>query len=228
MKKYLFSIFILLGLFTSVKVFADIVPPGYYDKKCPSYKIEATCSWSSTFPFGSRINNDCPKYESNSQCEFLKRRVSSYGGSETYCCDSEYQKFSFVSSVVSLFKNPIRILEFFLNPIALVVLILTLIIEIIVFVLLKLREKKTLILFIIANLTSVSFFMLFGEFWSGLTFIFLAELLIFLFEAFFMISFDKKHERKKLIRAVLIANLVSAAVGTPILFYIQSQIQNLF
>ena len=199
MKKIIVFLLLSSGLLISNLVSADVVNPDYLITQCPLNKLQRECFYSSKEAFESETKSDCEVYENNSSCEFLAGTGSSFGGQRRYCCEPGFKNAS---------SSGISQIEHFGS-----VLLLTLLLELPVFLIFGFREKKALLAIALANLISVSAFYA-ANFWlSGIGFILISELAIIIFEIIFLATILKGNKIKKIILATLTANLVSAIIG---------------
>jgi len=206
MKKYLFVLFLILGLFVSSLVLADLINPDYLIKHCPPSKIQRECFYSTDLPFGPTTKSNCGLYKNNSLCKLLVSTGSSFGGQERYCCEPGFENPSF------LFMSQIK--RFGLT------LLLTLLLEIPVFWLFGFRKKRELLIIILANVISVSTFYIASFWFSGFLFVLISELIIIIFEIIFLVKILKGVNIKKIILATLVANLISAIIGVVLIHLI--------
>jgi len=208
MKKYFFLIAIVSALIVGNLSQADVMNPDYLIKKCPTNKIEKVCSFRSATPFGPETWSDCGQYRNNPLCTFLVGHGSSFGGQSKYCCQVDFNNISFSSLFIYIIKNTFPLL------------LLTLLLELPIFWIFGFRNKRAVSFIILANLISVISFSV-ASFWlGGFIFVVFSEVIIIIFEIAFLKLFLKEFIVKKIIFATLVANIISATVGTILLSYI--------
>jgi len=84
------SIFLILvsvivsNIFIS-PVYADVINPEFFSKKCDLGETPIICSYKSEKPFGPRTEDNCKQYENNPKYRNLTGHGSSFGGEEIYC-----------------------------------------------------------------------------------------------------------------------------------------------
>lgn len=195
MKKYLFFIFLVLDLIVANFVFADVVPPEYLFLRCPTDKIEVTCSELIEMLFISGMEN-CKNYKINPSCKILK----SHNRTDTYCCEPDFENLPRYYLI--------KIQDFVF------VLLITLLFELSVFWLFGLRKKRELFMIFLANFVSLLAFYISSFWFSGLNYILISELIIIIFEIIFFKKTLKEFGTRKIALATIVANFVSATIGT--------------
>jgi len=199
MKKYLLILFLILGLFVTSLVWADVMNPEYLTKHCPLNKVEKECSYTSETPFGPTTFTDCGSYKNNPKCQYLVGHGSSFGGQERYCCEPGFE------NAHHLYVSQIKLFG--------LTLFLTLLLELPVFWLFSFRKKKEILVITLANVISVSAFYI-ASFWLfGFLFVLISELVIIIFEIIFLAKILKGIDIKKITLATIVANLISAIIG---------------
>lgn len=209
----LLSISFLIATLTAFAfpVFADVINPEWFAKKCNSNEIEVTCSYSSKVPFGPRTSDSCSSYKLHPDYQFLTAHGSSFGGEEKYC----YKASNPISFVLFLFKD------------YLVLLSVTLPLELSVLWLIRFLKSKNIVKgVILANVISVALLVLVGTFLKLdlLVVASLGEILVFAVEVAVIRLLTKEFGALRLIASVFLANVFSAIVGTLLLFAIQKNL----
>ena len=192
MKKTIILVVICLFIVHGSIISADMILPGFYEKKCESYEQRIEC-----------YKEECWQYKGNSRYRLL---VASAKGMHVYCYDPLLTPQPKIYSIV---------LGSFYS------LLLTLAIEISIFLLAGFNKKKELLVFTIANIISVPFVNYLVAISSGAYLIyvlFLAETSAVFFESFALHYFNKKLKLRKVLVVVTLANLASFAFGYLLFF----------
>jgi len=206
-KKFLWNAsLILLIIIFYESVSADIINPEYYTKKCLPGEIEIECRWQTEEPFGPPIYDECAKYRNNPDFRFLEGEGSSYGGRSKYCLKPSLNIYSTALAIKILLQ----------------LLLITLLMEIPIFLIFGFRSLKAIFVILLANLISLPLFNLLAYFLaiflSSLAFarpivLIIVELLVIIFEAKF-IEFNLKDVKlKRVLISSFIANTISAMCG---------------
>ena len=205
MKKFLLNIFLVLLLFIFLPkpASADLVNPEYYIKTCSPGEMEVQCRYESTQPFGPKTYNECAKYENNPNYRFLVGEGHSFGGSQKYCF-----KAALTGDFIGYY---IKVL--------LPLLLITLLLEIPIFLVFGFRGRRALFTVLSTNLISVPLFNLATIFlpFSGLVALIIMELIVVIFEAVFIKLMLKEIAFRRILIYSFVANAVSAILGYVIL-----------
>jgi len=189
-------------------IFADIVNPEYFISKCANTEAEIECHYKSKIAFGPRTYDECIKYENNSNYRFLVSRGSSFGGSEKYC----YKPKSNVDSVIYYIKTLLPII------------FITILFELPIFWIFISKSHKALRTVIFANLISVPIINLtvMNTPSVGIFFLLFLELMVIIFETWFIKLFLKEIKLNKILIYSFFANAISATAGSLFLTFIQN------
>ena len=231
LKSIHFLFYLLLALLLINFVYAD-VPIIFRTGDCPSNKVEVRCDYYFIELFGRRVHIGCEEYYENPKCEHIGGGGSTWGGESIYCCEPDFSNYA---SIYVFYKNLL-----WYTFLILLSILLTLLLELPIFWIFGFRDKKSLFIIILANLTSLPLFYIatryiyfyfttsfgsyiaYGYFSTFLWFSDLIPVLIFeipviIYEALFLIIFLKNVNTKKILLAVFIANIFSATIGGLIL-----------
>ena len=204
MKKLLFSIALTLLFiaFSPSQVKADVPNPDYFTAKCNAGEIEVECRWSRS-SIDSPIKNGCASYENDPSYRSLTGIGSTFGGSKRFC-------FKAVSVSDSISHHVATLLP---------LLSITLLIELPIFFVLGVRNRKALLAVLAANLISVPLLYLATILLplTGFTTLIVMELIVIIFEAVFIKTILKEIGIRKLLMYSFIANAVSAILGSVLL-----------
>lgn len=205
MKSLLFGIslsFLVLVLFPRIAL-ADLVNPDYFTKTCAPGEIEFECDYRSNTPFGPKIYDECTKYENNPNYTFLVGEGHSFGGSQKYC----FKALSLGDSI----NYHITVL--------LPLILITLLLEIPLFLIMISKNRKALLTVLFANLISIPLLYFATTFlpFSGLVMLIVMELIVVIFEAIFIKLTLKELTFKKVLIYSFTANAVSAILGSIVL-----------
>lgn len=207
MKKFLPYIFLVLFslICFSKPVAADIPNPNYFTAKCNSDEIEIECSWSRA-SLNSPINDSCNRYKKNPNYRFLEGTGSTLGGSQKFCFKA-ISPSEFIGYHTKILLPPVLI---------------TLLLELPLFLIMISRNRKALFAVITANLISVSLFYLATVFFpfTGFPILLVLELIVIIFEAIFIKYLLKELRFRRILIYSFIANTISAIFGTVILNFI--------
>lgn len=196
---FIFSSSLLSSIFGPVK--ADLVNPEYYSKKCNPGEIEVKCSYNSEDPFGPTTYDGCLDYKNNPNYRYLVGEGHSFGGKSIYCFKPQ-NSTQFISSIFS--KTAPQLLG-------------TLLIELSIFVLVGFRRKTDILFVSLANILSVLGFTAIGLTTQlGFIQILIAELLVIVFEVFFILKTTHR-SLGSVVGATVTANILSATLGTILL-----------
>ena len=205
MKKFLLNIFLvfLIFIFFLKPASADSVNPEYFSKTCPPGEKEVQCIYKSTQPFGPKTYNECARYENNPNYRFLVEDGHSFGGSQKYCFKA--------ASTGDFIGYYIKVL--------LPLLLITLFLEIPIFLVFGFRSRRALFTVLSTNLISVPLFNLATIFlpFSGLVALIIMELIVVIFEAVFIKLMLKEIAFRRILIYSFVANAVSAILGYVIL-----------
>lgn len=202
MKKLLLYIFLflLIFIFSPKTASADIINPDYYSKTCPPGEIEVQCSYKSDTPFGPRTFDECKKYENNPNYKFLDANGHSFGGSQKFC----FKAVSTDDFIVYHLKT--------LLPLILI----TLLLEVSIFLIIISRSRKALFTALSANLISISLLYLATIIlpFTGFTALIVMELIVVIVEAVFIKLMLKDISFRRIFVYSFVANAMSAFFGS--------------
>lgn len=202
MKATLICIFTLCCLFfiAPKSVSADLINPKYDKEICSFNEKQVECTYTSTEPFGSKVYNGCEKYENSPNYRLLVKEGHSFGGKAKYCFKPE--------TTSDLLNYHIKIF--------LPLLAITFILETPIFLAFLGRNRRVLTTILFMNVISLSLLYLFTVVIPSRGFmqIMLMELIVVVFEVIFIKSFLKKVDLKKIVIYSIIANTVSALLGS--------------
>ncbi len=189
-------------------IFADLINPDYFILKCANSEAEIECHYKSTIAFGPRTYDECIKYKNNSNYRFLVSRGSSFGGYEKYC----YKPKSSVDSVIYYIKTLLPII------------FITILFELSIFWIFISKNHKFLRTVIFANLISIPIINLtVASIPSiGILFLLFLELMVIIFETWFIKLFFKEIKLSRILIYSFFANAISATVGSLFLTFIQN------
>lgn len=212
MNKLLFNLILvfLIFVFFPQLVFADVVNPNYFTAKCKPGEIEVECSWGRT-TLNSPINNRCVRYEKNPNYRFLEGTGSTFGGRQKFC-------FKTVSTGNFISYHVKAVLP---------LILITLLLEIPIFFVLVVRDRRALFTVLSANVISVSLFYLATILLQLLlltkfTQLIIMELAVIAFEAVFIKLMLKEIRFKKILIYSFVANFISAVLGNILLNLVHS------
>lgn len=176
-------------------------------------------------PFGPRIFDGCKEYRDNPVYRYLTSGGHSFGGSEKYCYKPAFS---------TLPTNPTEVLIDLYDiiqgviPQMIPLLIINLIFELPIFYLLGFKKIIPLFIIFLANVFSTTLFLLMdiflfhylslGIFGNAI----IGEVIVITTEILILRTVIKEPSFRYLIKAVLMANITSATVGTMTLFIAQS------
>lgn len=205
MKKLTFGILICLICFLSLTqpTYADLINPDYYIEKCNFNEIEVVCRYKGKDPFGPKTYNECAKYENNPEYRELTGNVSSFGGSLKYCYTA---------------KSAFEFIGFHLSKLLPLILV-TLLIETLLFFAVLARSRKAVFTVILVNIYSVSLLYIATVLIPYASFLKLMvwELFVILFEIILLKAMLPSIRLRNIVLYSIFANIVSATHGNLIL-----------
>ena len=205
MKKFLLNVFLalLVLIFIPKPVIADVPNPNYLTARCNPGEIKVDCSYKSKEPFGPKTYNECAKYENNPNYRFLEGTGSSFGGSQKFC----FRAVSTSDFVGYHLKT--------LLPLVLI----TLLLEIPLFLMMISKSRKALLTVLFANLISVPLLYIATTFlpFTGIIVLIVMESIVVVFEAVFIKLILKEIGFRKILIYSFAANALSAVFGSLIL-----------
>jgi hypothetical protein len=203
-KQILILLFLCAGLLFNNYASADLVNPDYVNRHCRMGEVEKICSYESATPYGPAISSDCAQYKNIPTCYYLDVDMHSFGGTEKYCCFSDYSDAT--SAIHSIVMT-------------LLTLLLTVLIELPVFWCFGFKNKEEIKTIILANTISVFSFAFASLMVNGLLFVLIFEIAIVIFEIWFLKRILKTISIKKIIFATITANIISATLGSFIMVW---------
>ncbi len=171
------------------------------------------CKWN-------EVKVDCTENSTAKGCLDYVREIKSHFIIDPGSTQSQYCKNASLGDILTILKDKIVII---IPP-----LLVTVILEVLVFLLAGFRNKKELISVVIANCISLPSFILsfsfipLGKGESLILSILIREFLVVMFEICFLIFVAKFQKRLKTILTTSVANFVSASLGSFLLIYFTS------
>lgn len=210
MKKFLLNIvlFFLFFIFFLKPAYSDVISPEYFNKTCFPSEMEVECSYSSTQPFGDRTYDECAKYVNNPNYRYLVGAGHSLGGGINKYC------FKAVSTVDFIFYHIKTLLP---------ILLITLLLEIPIFLVFGFKGRRALLAVLSANLISLpllylaTIFIPYSVFTVSVLTVLIMELLVVIFEAVFIKMILKEFSFKKILIYSFVANALSVILGGALL-----------
>lgn len=193
------TLLLSLLFFYPSKALADVINPAYFTASCNPGETEIECSWTRNSISGP-IKDGCTKYKNNPNYRYLEGTGSTFGGENKYC-------FKPVSTN--------NLVMFYLKEF-LFLFTITFLIELPIFILHGLRSKKAILSVTTANLIS-TFFLYLATItlpFSGFLPLLAMELAVIAFEVIIIKNSLKNISLRKIMISVLVANIVSATLGT--------------
>ncbi len=205
MKNWLSGIILAITgaiLFNKI-AYADLINPEYYSKTCKPGEMEIQCSYKSTQPFGPKTYNECAKYENNPAYKYLTGEGHSFGGRSKYCYKA--------TSIENYLVYHIRTL--------LPLLLITLLLEIPLFLLMISKTRKGLLTVVLANLISVPLLYIATVLlpFTGFLLMLTMELTVIIFETLFIKFIYQDARFGKVLTYSFFANITSAIFGNVLL-----------
>lgn len=201
--KYLFFFFLALVFFLPVSAKADLIINRDYDlKHCQPGEVEVVCNLTGFAPNAAQtFAHDCDKYK-NSNYYFLVSEEHSYGGVAKYC---------------QINNNPFVKYGYYI-----IVFLLTFLLELVVLFICGFRAWRSILAIFIANLVTVPLFQYvislpnfhFLPLLGGYANLIVLEVGVVIVESIIITLIAKKYNFFLTLLFVLIANAVSATLGT--------------
>lgn len=218
MKKLLIatSLGVIIFATNSQLAMADVTHPSFYTKSCEPSEIEVSCYYRTLNPFGEPyLYNTCKKYEDDPNYYYLSGSGSSYGGMMRFCFKA--------TSTQALIQFHVQKRLSQIVP----ALIINLLLEIPIFLIILPRNKKSLLAILLANVISLTLFYTIMAIlpFSSIFLLIIMEIFVVFFEALFIKNFTKFSNIKTLLKHSLLANLLSATIGSILLYVFDHRIE---